>query len=71
MTQDEIIRMARDAGLYNVKYPTTSEIERFAALVAKATKAQLFKELMDMHRTANGQHNYYQYAVIQLRGEPV
>jgi hypothetical protein len=42
MTQDEIIRMAREAGLQHVcdiDYPVVGmAVEKFAALVAEATK---------------------------------
>jgi hypothetical protein len=59
----------------NVKYMNTADFKPWMSeawdAAIEATKEQLFKELMDMHRAANGQHNYYQYAVIQLRGEPV
>jgi hypothetical protein len=71
---EEIIRMARVAGVYLTKIGyefDTDDLCRFAALVAEAEREKIFKELMDMHRAANGQHNYYQYAVMQLRGEPV
>lgn len=47
MTQDDIIRMARDAGLEQIGFSTedwvawTSDLERFAALVAAAERNKL------------------------------
>ena len=53
MTQDEIIRMAREAGALGLKSPPNMEklwwtvefenLERFAALVAEATKEKAAK----------------------------
>jgi hypothetical protein len=45
MTQDEIIRMAREAGFYKDQpmYYDEEMIERFAALVAEATKEKAAK----------------------------
>jgi len=44
LDQSEIIRMAREAGLYEsddiISWPSSTALERFAALVAEATKAQ-------------------------------
>ena len=51
MTRDDIIRMAREAGLSNefgvFGYPYLPELERFAALVA-AEKDREIKRLQDM-----------------------
>ena len=55
MTQDEIIRMAREAGFWTEEKPrwdkhkdewigTPDELERFAALVAEATKEKIMDE---------------------------
>jgi hypothetical protein len=41
MTQDEIIRMANEAGLWSVADVFPKELERFAALVAEATKEKM------------------------------
>lgn len=41
MNKDEIIRMAREAGVFEVSYPNPgniAELERFAALVAAAER---------------------------------
>ena len=77
-----VIEMAREAGFIEsndgsvtilVKENTgmAANLKLLAALVREDEREKLFEELMEMHREANGQHNYYQYAVIQLRGEPV
>lgn len=38
MTRDDIIRMAREAGIYPANHETISMLERFAALVAAAER---------------------------------
>jgi hypothetical protein len=46
MTNDDIIRMARESGVFEVSYPhpgNITELERFAALVAAAERAQCIK----------------------------
>lgn len=46
MTKDDIIRMARESGVFEVSYPhpgNITELERFAALVAAAERAQCLK----------------------------
>ena len=47
MTRDDIIRLAKEAGLSNeigvFGYPYLPELERFAALVADATRGDYFE----------------------------
>jgi hypothetical protein len=53
MTQDEIIRMAREAGLGNVAggIDGLDEVTHFAALVAEATKKECaLQALSDIHQ---------------------
>ena len=51
MTQEDIIRMAREAGLSNdfgkLGYPYLPELERFAELVAEATREHSAKMLSE------------------------
>ena len=72
MTQDEIIRMAREAWIEEAKASGTIRedrfLERFAALVAEAERQRTIDILMELHRKANGQHNYYHFAANQIRG---
>ena len=44
MTQDEIIRMAREAGFTPLDYLNYNRLERFAALVAAHKREQWKKE---------------------------
>lgn len=46
MTNDEIIRMARESGVFEVSYPhpgNITELKRFAAIVAAAERAQCLR----------------------------
>ncbi len=49
MTQDEIIRMAREAGIgrTNTGMEFIEKLERFAALVAEATKEKVYQAIRD------------------------
>ena len=51
MTQEDIVRMAREAGLSNdfgnLGYPYLPELERFAELVAEATREHSAKMLSE------------------------
>ena len=70
MTRDDIIRMAREAGLSNeigvFGYPYLPELERFAALVAKREREACAKMF-------DGEVWAYDYreiaAAIRARGE--
>lgn len=49
MTQDEIIRMAREAGIGALTDYGKEAIERFAALVAAHERDVLLKQLQQQH----------------------
>lgn len=82
MTRDEIIRMAREAGLsirghYDETGSTPSELERFAALVAAAEREECAKVCdqrkiitpewqLDQHYNQGASHCA---AAIRARGE--
>jgi hypothetical protein len=60
MTRDDIIRMAREAGLYDVAHPhpagNNEAVERFAALVAAAEReacAQIAMQWDKEHPSTN------------------
>ncbi len=55
MTQDEIIRMAREAGFSEWALRTPQDLERFAALVAEATKAQPQDHIRDVTKKVQGE----------------
>jgi hypothetical protein len=65
MTQDEIIRMAREAGVWDeIGYPSC--IKRFAALVAEATKEKAAKVCEDEHDKSHfGANGYHCAAAIR------
>ena len=66
MTQDEIIRMAREAELYR----DIDEVERFAAIVA-ANEREACAKLMEDMAAQDRVTNYYKVAAnaIRARGE--
>ena len=68
MTQDEIIRMAREAGLFDSLGFDKQGLERFATLVTEAERQRTIDILMELHSKTNGQHNYYHFAANQIRG---
>ena len=49
MTQDEIIRMAREAGFSEWAVQTPKDLERFAALVAAAKQEQIARQWDALH----------------------
>ena len=70
MTREDIIRMAREAGLSNdfgnFGYPYLPELERFARLVAAAEREECAKVLDEM-AAADKLSNYYQVAAVRIR----
>jgi len=51
MTQDEIIRMARGAGIKDVRIEVSNgQLERFAALVAEAERNTCISDCMEQHK---------------------
>lgn len=79
MNQDDIIRMAREAGghegdqcescgethtLWMFGY---EELEHFAAIVAAAEREACIDVLMRLHESHEQAHNYYHYAANQIR----
>ena len=49
MTQEEILRMAREAGVYGPFMGEDEDLERFAQLVAKAERERLCAQLRQLH----------------------
>ena len=78
MTQDEIIKMAEQAGGYSPKeYPEEwrlddDDLVRFAKLVAEKERTFCIQFLMELHSAQMGAHNYFHYAaqaLSQLEGK--
>lgn len=73
MTRDDIIAMARQAGI-NVEQGfllrfagVEADLERFATLVAAAEREACCNLLEGMHVAGTGSHNYYLHAATELR----
>ena len=70
MTRDDIIRMAREAGLWPaVTDVFPKELERFAALVAAAERERLAAKFMEMHNAQQHRNNYFAFAARVIREE--
>jgi hypothetical protein len=71
--QDEIIEMAKQAGLCDAEgrddnsIIITDHLEAFAKLVAAKERAACAKVCMDLHTLTDGNHNFYHFASNQIR----
>jgi hypothetical protein len=73
-----IIEMAREVGLHRLIVHTQvvekhhesldPRLEKFAAIVRAEERQRTVEILMEMHRKANGQHNYYHFAANEIQG---
>ena len=52
MNTEEIVRMAREAGVYSAFMGEDEDLERFAALVAAAERAEMAKHCAEITRAA-------------------
>ena len=76
MNREEIIRMAREAGMppaeivtdKPVVYPVPEALERFAALVAAEKEKQII-DILERLQERNESHTYYKYAINVIKGE--
>jgi hypothetical protein len=71
MTTDDIIRMAREAGIGLIEgaslvYFQMSDLERFANLVAAAEREECAK-LLDEMAAEDKLSNYYKVAALRIR----
>ena len=70
MTREEIIRMAREAGLaYGSDEKPLGSVTRFAALVAAAERERLAAKFMEMHNARQHRNNYFAFAARVIREE--
>ena len=73
MTREDIIRMAREAGIAN--YGLTGwtcwpgQLERFAALVAAAERHRLHDKFMQIHQSQQHSNNYWHFAARKIKEE--
>lgn len=68
MTQEDIIRMAREAGIIHPEM-VDKTLERFAALVREDERERVTNMLLYLHNKAAPYHNYYKHAAIELNRE--
>ena len=69
MTREDIVRMAREAGLaYGSDEKPLNSVTRFAALVA-AEKEKRIIDILERLQQRNDSHNYYAYAINVIKGE--
>jgi len=66
--RDDIIRMAREAGLDPDLWNYTDAFERFAALVAAEKEKQII-DILERLQERNESHTYYKYAINVIKGE--
>jgi len=67
MNRDDIIRMAREVGLWpSVTDTFPKELQDFAAIVAAAEREECAKVLNEM-AAADKLSNYYQVAALRIR----
>lgn len=73
MTQDEIVKMAREAGIFTGGHPMNSwsvypsDLERFAALVAQRERDELVVLFLEAHEGAKTAHNYWAVAANKIK----
>jgi hypothetical protein len=73
--RDDIIKMAREAGIEFYPSPTNDvrfcllkNLERFAALVAVEKEKQII-DILERLQERNESHTYYKYAINVIKGE--
>jgi len=67
MNREQIIRMAREAGLaYGSDEKPLGSVTRFAALVAAEKEKQII-DMLERLQERNESHNYYAYAINVIR----
>lgn len=73
MTQDDIIRMAREAGWPSMvidNLPGTvdeTRLQRFAAIVAAAERQRLHDKFMEIHKSQQHSNNYWHFAARKIK----
>ena len=68
MDRDDIVKMAREAGLDPDLWNYTDAFERFAALVAAEKEKQII-DILERLQERNESHTYYKYAINVIKGE--
>lgn len=67
MSRDNL-RLAREAGCTIYEANVRGDfLDRFAALVAATERERILDVLLEMHKNAQGQHNFYLHTVVHLR----
>ena len=68
MNRDDVIRMAREAGLPSSEL-YHGNLERFAALVAAAERTRLHDKFMQIHKSQQHSNNYWHFAARKIKEE--
>jgi hypothetical protein len=69
MDKEDIVRMAREAGLaYGPDEKPLGSVTRFAALVAAEKEKQII-DILERLQERNESHTYYKYAINVIKGE--
>lgn len=64
---NDILRIAREAG-FNTEHAATNEyLRRFAELVREDAQRKTIRVLEELHGEAKNQHNYYLHAIVQIQ----
>ena len=70
MDREEIIRLAREAGLaYGSDDKPLGSVTRFAALVAAAERTRLHDKFMEIHKSQQHSNNYWHFAARKIKEE--
>lgn len=71
MTRDDIISMAREAGLTVCRdeWVFGEMLERFTAIVAAAERQRLHDRFMEMHKSQQHSNNYWHFAARKIMEE--
>jgi hypothetical protein len=71
MAQEDIVKMARKAGIAKYGLGWTcweGQLEAFAALVAAEKEKQII-DILERLQERNESHTYYKYAINVIKGE--
>ena len=76
MNRDDVIRMAREAGIDDwwdsgseQRETLQEHLERFATLVAAAERERLHDKFMEIHKSQQHSNNYWHVAARKIKEE--
>ena len=68
MNQEDITRMAREAGFVGFD-GSNAMLRKFAALVAAAERTRLHDKFMEIHKSQQHSNNYWHFAARKIKEE--